>query len=53
MVEEVLGAETPCTVTGVRIKNVLTGALDDLAVDGVFVAIGHEPATELVRGQLL
>jgi thioredoxin reductase (NADPH) len=31
---------------------VLTGALDDLAVDGVFVAIGHAPATELVRGQL-
>jgi thioredoxin reductase (NADPH) len=53
VVEEVLGAETPCTVTGVRIKNVLSGALDDLAVDGVFVAIGHEPATELVRGQLL
>ena len=30
----------------------MTGALDDLAVDGVFVAIGHEPATELVRGQI-
>ena len=30
----------------------MTGALDDLAVDGVFVAIGHEPATELVRGQV-
>ena len=39
-------------MTGVRIKNVLTGALEDLAVDGVFVAIGHAPATELVRGQL-
>ena len=30
----------------------MTGALDDLALDGVFVAIGHEPATELVRGQV-
>ena len=53
VVEEILGAETPRGVTGVRIKNVLTGALDDHTVDGVFVAIGHEPATELVRGQLV
>jgi thioredoxin reductase (NADPH) len=53
VVEEILGANAPRGVRGVRIKNVLTGALDDLAADGVFVAIGHEPATELVRGQLL
>ena len=33
-------------------SNVATGALDDSAADGVFVAIGHAPATELVRGQL-
>ena len=52
MVEEILGAKGPRGVTGVRIKNILTGALDDLAVDGVFVAIGHAPASELVRGQL-
>jgi thioredoxin reductase (NADPH) len=39
-------------VTAIRLRNVVTGALDDLTVDGVFVAIGHEPATELVRGQL-
>jgi thioredoxin reductase (NADPH) len=52
VVEEILGAQTPRGVTGVRIKNVLTGALDDHAVDGVFVAIGHEPASDLVRGQL-
>jgi thioredoxin reductase (NADPH) len=51
-VEAILGEGTPRGVTGVRLKNVLTGALDDLAVDGVFVAIGHEPATELVRGQV-
>jgi thioredoxin reductase (NADPH) len=52
VVESILGEGTPRGVTGVRLKNVLTGALDDLAVDGVFVAIGHAPATELVRGQL-
>ena len=51
-VEAVLGGGTPPGVTGVRLRNVVSGALDDLAVDGVFVAIGHEPATELVRGQV-
>ncbi len=51
-VEEILGKEPPLGVTGVRLKNVLTGALEDLAVDGVFVAIGHSPASELVRGQV-
>jgi thioredoxin reductase (NADPH) len=52
VVEAVLGGGTPRGVTGVRLRNVVTGALDDLTVDGVFVAIGHEPATELVRGQV-
>ncbi len=51
-VEAVLGEGTPPGVTGIRLRNVVTGALDDLAADGVFVAIGHEPATELVRGQV-
>jgi thioredoxin reductase (NADPH) len=51
-VEVVLGEGTPLGVTAIRLRNVMTGALDDLAVDGVFVAIGHEPATELVRGQV-
>jgi thioredoxin reductase (NADPH) len=52
VVEEVLGGSTPPSVTGVRIKNVKTGAVRDLAVDGLFVAIGHAPATELFRGQI-
>ena len=52
-VEEILGEGSPSAVTGVRIRNVLTGALDDLPADGVFVAIGHAPATELVRGQVV
>jgi thioredoxin reductase (NADPH) len=52
-IEEILGGGTPAAVSGVRIRNVLSGALDDLLVDGVFVAIGHAPATELVRGQVM
>jgi thioredoxin reductase (NADPH) len=51
-VESILGEAPPRGVTAIRLRNVVTGALDDLTVDGVFVAIGHEPATELVRGQL-
>ena len=52
VVEEILGSGVPRGVTGVRIRNVVTDALEDLPADGVFVAIGHAPATELVRGQL-
>jgi thioredoxin reductase (NADPH) len=52
IVEAILGEGTPRGVTGIRLQNVLTGVLDDMAVDGVFVAIGHAPATELVRGQV-
>jgi thioredoxin reductase (NADPH) len=52
IVEAILGEGTPRGVTGIRLENVLTGALDDLMVDGVFVAIGHAPQTELVRGQV-
>jgi thioredoxin reductase (NADPH) len=51
-VEEILGGGSPRAVTGVRIRNVVTSAVEDLAVDGVFVAIGHAPATDLVRGQV-
>ncbi len=51
-VEAILGAESPRGVRGLRIKDVVTGAIEDLPFDGVFVAIGHAPATDLVRGQL-
>ena len=51
-VEEILGSSNPNAVTGVRLRDAATGARQDLAVDGVFVAIGHSPASELVRGQL-
>jgi thioredoxin reductase (NADPH) len=51
--EDVLGSQTaPPAVTGVRLRNVKTGATTDLQVDGVFVAIGHAPAVGFLSGQL-
>jgi thioredoxin reductase (NADPH) len=52
VVEEVLGAGEPKTVSAVRVRNLKTGVADTLAADGLFVAIGHTPATEVFRGQL-
>jgi thioredoxin reductase (NADPH) len=52
VVDEVLGTEAPKAVTGVRVRDVRTGAARELAVDGLFVAIGHDPATGLFKGQL-
>ncbi len=53
VVEDVLGNEGfPPKVTGVRLRNVETGAVDDLNVDGVFVAIGHAPAVEVFKDQV-
>lgn len=55
-IDEITGASSkspmPASVTGVRLKNVKTGALTELATDGVFVAIGHAPAVELFKGKL-
>jgi thioredoxin reductase (NADPH) len=51
-IDEIVGSENPNSVNGVRLKNLKTGALSDLACDGVFVAIGHAPASELFTGQL-
>ncbi len=51
-VDEILGHDDPKTVTGVRIKNVKTGATRECKTDGVFVAIGHSPASELFAGQI-
>ncbi len=50
--DEVLGTENPLGVTGARLKNVKSGETREIAVDGVFVAIGHAPASELFKGQL-
>ena len=49
VVEDILGKDL---VTGVRLKNIVTGASTDLACAGVFVAIGHRPNTDLFKGQL-
>jgi thioredoxin reductase (NADPH) len=52
VVDEVVGGDEPPHVSAVRLRNVKTGALAELPVEGVFVAIGHTPATELFRGKL-
>lgn len=46
------GSLTPPGVTGLRLKNVKTGEVSELSVDGVFIAIGHTPNTALFKGQL-
>ena len=51
-IAEVLGSEEPKGVTGVRLRNTVTGSLHDQAVHGLFIAIGHSPATSLFNGQL-
>ncbi len=51
-VEEVLGQDSPSGVTGVRLKNIVTGETSQLELDGLFIAIGHAPASELFKGQL-
>jgi thioredoxin reductase (NADPH) len=52
VIDEVTGTENPPGVTGARVKNVKTGAVTELELDGVFIAIGHTPNTELFKGQL-
>jgi thioredoxin reductase (NADPH) len=50
--DDVLGNDNPMKVRGVRLKNVKTGAVTEHNADGVFIAIGHSPASELFAGQL-
>ena len=50
--DDVLGTHEPKGVTGARIKNLKTGAITQVDVDGIFIAIGHKPATALFEGQL-
>jgi thioredoxin reductase (NADPH) len=49
---DVTGSEDPLKVRGVKLKNIKTGAVTERNVDGVFIAIGHQPASELFTGQL-
>ncbi len=50
--EEVVGTEDPLGVEGVRVRDVRTGAVSEIACKGVFIAIGHAPANELVKDRL-
>ena len=52
VVEEVRGTDDPPGVTGLKLRDVVTGTAREIAIDGLFVAIGHTPATELFRGQI-
>ena len=52
VVEEVIGDDNPKNVKGLKIKNVKTNKVDDLKLDGLFIAIGHDPATQLFKDQL-
>jgi thioredoxin reductase (NADPH) len=52
VVEEIKGEEEPKSVTGVRVKNVKTGEERLIKADGIFVAIGHDPATKIFQGEV-
>ena len=52
VLEDVLGNDDPLKVRGVKLRNVKTGEVTERQADGVFIAIGHSPATELVIGKL-
>ncbi len=52
VVEDVMGQKDPKNVTGIKIKNLKTNSVSDLIIDGLFIAIGHDPATSLFKGQL-
>ena len=51
-VDEIIGDPKNGGVTGVKLRNLKTGAAQDFKIDGVFIAIGHEPNTKLFVGQL-
>ena len=51
-IDEIIGTEEPLGVTGARLKNTKTGAMSEIEADGIFIAIGHAPATELFTDQL-
>jgi thioredoxin reductase (NADPH) len=50
--EEVLGEDTPRGVSGIRVKHTKTGEMQDIPCKGVFIAIGHAPANELIKSEL-
>ena len=52
VVEEVIGDDNPKNVKGIKIKNIKTNKVIEMNLDGVFIAIGHDPATQLFKDQL-
>ncbi|MDD4557220.1 MAG: thioredoxin-disulfide reductase [Alphaproteobacteria bacterium] len=52
VVEEIYGEEQPRSVTGIKLRNVKTKQAKDIKLDGVFIAIGHQPNTDLFKAQL-
>ena len=52
VLEEVLGNKNPKGVTGIKIKNLKTNKITEISIHGLFIAIGHDPATSLFKGQL-
>jgi thioredoxin reductase (NADPH) len=52
LLDDIRGHESPLKVTHARLKNLKTGAVSERPVDGIFIAIGHSPATDLVAGQV-
>ncbi len=52
VVEDVIGEKNPKSVKGIKIKNTKTNKTTEIKVDGLFIAIGHDPATSLFKGQL-
>ena len=52
VIEDVIGDKEPKNVKGIKEKNVKTNKIEEIKVDGLFVAIGHDPATSLFKDQL-
>jgi thioredoxin reductase (NADPH) len=50
--DEVSGTDSPKAVTGAKLRDILTGESTQIRVDGIFIAIGHEPATALFKDQV-
>ena len=50
--DEIIGDDNPKNVTGIKLKSTINKSLTDLKVDGVFIAIGHDPATQIFKGQI-
>ena len=50
--QDILGDEDPLNVKGIKVKNVKTNEIQDIELDGVFIAIGHDPATQIFRNQV-